>query len=204
MRVSAPDEVLDAGALDASCQGQIVVGGSLVTLAALHQAVALGVKGIVVGGIGDQDLDEFLGYALGVAVTGNEKKGLSVVVTEGFGKMTMARRSFELLRARDGAPASISGATQIRAGVIRPEVIIPHLSGADGFILRESAGMGLALGSTVRMIRDPYFGALGKVVGLPEELRQIETEASVRVLVAELEDGQQVEVPRANVELLEE
>ncbi len=46
-------------------------------------------------------------------------------MTEGFGRMTMAKRTFELLRGSGGRKASVNGATQIRAGVMRPEIVIP-------------------------------------------------------------------------------
>ena len=54
----------------------------------------------------------------------------------------------------------------------------------------------------MRLIRVPYFGAIGTVVELPHEPVQIESGASVRVLRAELADGRKVVVPRANVELI--
>jgi hypothetical protein len=43
---------------------------------------------------------------------------------------------------------------------------------------------------------------MGVIEELPHELVRIETGASVRVLRAKLDDGRQVTVPRANVELL--
>ena len=55
----------------------------------------------------------------------------------------------------------------------------------------------------MRIIRDPYFGQLGRVTKLPVELQNLETEARVRVLRVELEDGQETTLPRANVEAIE-
>ena len=60
------------------------------------------------------------------------------------------------------------------------------------------------MGTLIRIIREPYFGAIGKVLSLPVELQKLEQESSVRVLEAELEDGRTVTVPRANVEIIEE
>jgi hypothetical protein len=37
----------------------------------------------------------------------------------------MAQRTFELLKSLTGKKTSINGATQIRAGVMRPELIVP-------------------------------------------------------------------------------
>lgn len=59
-------------------------------------------------------------------------------------------------------------------------------------------------GTTVRIIRNPYFGAIGKIHSLPMELREIDTGSKVRILEVDLEDGKQVVVPRANVEIIEE
>lgn len=60
----------------------------------------------------------------------------------------------------------------------------------------------LDLGTPIRLIREPYFGRLGKVSGLPAEPVVIGSGARVRVLEAELDDGAQVTVPRANVEIV--
>jgi len=58
---SSPDHVLDAGDLKPEHKDKIVVGGALVTGAALKRASELGLAGIVAGGIIDKDLVEFLG-----------------------------------------------------------------------------------------------------------------------------------------------
>ncbi|MFZ5951724.1 MAG: hypothetical protein ACOYXC_13520, partial [Candidatus Rifleibacteriota bacterium] len=183
---------------------KIVVGGSLVTAAALNRAVELGVKGVVVGGYDAHDLKEFLGYDLGVAITGTEDKGITLVVTEGFGKINMAQKTFDLLKNCVGKKASINGATQIRAGVIRPEVVIP-IEGAKLSDSDKSANMGMTIGSLVRIIRQPHFGEVAKVVNLPEQPTKIPTEAKVRVVEIEtLSKAERMILPRANVEIIED
>ena len=188
-------------------QDNILVGGSLVTTAAIQKAIQQGVKGIIAGGIDDADLRELLGYELGVAITGSEDIGITLVITEGFGSIAMAEQTFTLLKAREGMKTSINGATQIRAGVVRPEIVIPLLSETTGAAsdAEDGASEGiLEVGSSVRIIREPYFGKLGRVTELPVELQNLETEAQVRVLRVELNDGQQTMLPRANVEAIEE
>jgi hypothetical protein len=204
MVAASPDEPLDASSLSPAHEGKIVVGGSLVTSAALERAVALKVRGVVVGGIDDATIREFLGYDIGVAITGTEERGVTLVVTEGFGRIPMARASFELLKSRAGMKASMNGATQIRAGVIRPEVVVP-LPGrrASGGPAAAIVAGGLAPGTRVRIIREPHFGALGRVADLPSPLQKLPTEAHVRVLVVELETGGRHMLPRANVEIIE-
>jgi len=207
MAVKNPEDILTPEQISAEYSGKVIVGGSLITVAAIRKAVEQGVKGIVVGGITYGDLKDFLGYTVGVAITGHEDKGLTLIITEGFGKMKMLEKTFELLKNFSGCLACINGATQIRAGVMRPEVIIPRKD-IDTKLLRsiktDSFSQGMTIGTPVRIIRQPNFGAIGTVETLPVELQEVETESSVRVLTVKLENGKQVTVPRANVEIIEE
>jgi biotin carboxyl carrier protein len=183
-------------------QGAVLVGGSLARLDVLRRAIEVKAAALVTGGLDAADLKQLLGYDLGVAITGNETIGLTLVVTEGFGELAMSARTLRLLSAAAGRTASVSGATQIRAGVLRPEVLVP---GDVAEVERTAVDSGLLLaGSTVRIIRDPHFGALGRVVELPPEPRLLDTEAKVRILTVALAGGQRVTLPRANVELVDE
>jgi hypothetical protein len=199
---ASPQEVINASRITPDHADKVIVIGALITGDVLKAAQQVGVGGVVGGGILDADLRALLGYDIGVAITGSENIGLTVVVTEGFGEIPMAQRTFELLSSLEGETASISGATQIRAGVIRPEVIVPRAARAtdDGRKPKEQI---LEIGTPIRLIREPYFGLLGKVTTLPPELHLIESGAEVRVLEAELLDGRRVIVPRANVEMIE-
>jgi hypothetical protein len=100
---------------------------------------------------------------------------------------------------------SATGETQIRAGVMRPEIIIPIADSREEIDESEDdfAG-GMGKGTLVRIIREPYFGAIGKILDLPVELQRIESRSMVRVMEVELENGEKVIVPRANVEIIEE
>ncbi len=204
---TSPNDELTSEQILREHRDNILVGGSLVTTEAVQNAIQQGVRGIIAGGIDDADLRELLGYELGVAITGSEDIGITVVITEGFGRVAMTEQTFTLLKAREGMKTSINGATQIRAGVVRPEILIPFASEAAGSISdtnTDAAGGILKIGSSVRIIREPYFGRLGRVTELPVELQNLETEALVRVLRVELEDGQETTLPRANVEAIEE
>jgi len=186
--------------------GKILVGGSHLSHKTYKKAMELGVKGIIVGGYHARDLKPVLGYELGVAITGDEDIPTTLVVTEGFGKMAMAGRTFNLLKKHNGRRVSISGRTQIRAGVMRPEIIIPFTEeetrGASRHVPK--AETGIIPGDEVRIIREPYFGKLGTLVELPPELTIIETEARVRIMKIKLSDtGEVVTIPRANVEVIE-
>jgi hypothetical protein len=203
--VGSKSEVLLPKHVKDEHRGKIIAGGSLATFDAIEAARKKGVAGIVAGGIHDEDLRRLLGYDLGVAITGQEPIGITVVVTEGFGAIDMAERTFQLLRSRAGARTSLSGATQIRAGVIRPEIVIP-LEGGEAAVEAPAAAekAGMKIGDPIRCIRRPYFGRIGRVRALPSELRQVESETKVRVLEVEFDGDGVVTLPRANVEVIEE
>jgi hypothetical protein len=201
---TSPEQVLDAADLTEAHKGKIVIGGARATLAGLRRAIELGVAGVVCGGFAYQDVKELLGYDVGVAVTGSEPLATTLVVTEGFGDIAMARATYELLASLDGRRASINGATQIRAGVIRPEVVVPHEAQAhDDEEKLNGVHHGLELGAPVRCIRAPYFGRIGKVAGLPVDLHTMPSETKVRVLEVDF-DGTTIVIPRANVEVIEQ
>lgn len=204
LAVVSPDAELEAGDFREEHRGKIVVGGSSVTLAGMRRAIELEVAAVIVGGFAYHDIAELLGYDIGVAVTGSEELGTTLVVTEGFGRIAMARATFELLQRFDGRPASVTGATQIRAGVIRPEVVLSLDEGeSPGVADSAKERMGLSLGAPVRCIRAPHFGKLGTVAALPVELRKMESETLVRVLTVAFDGGGEAVVPRANVEVIE-
>lgn len=199
--VASPNDVLDANAIREDDAGKILVGGSGLTYDALVKATKVGVKGLLAGGIKDSDLTQFLGYDIGVAITGQENINLTMLVTEGFGFLAMAQRTFELLKSLEGRTASINGATQIRAGVIRPEVIAPlPADTAQGTAAKQA--FELTIGTPIRVIREPYFGKLGTVTELPAQLMVVESGTEVRVLKAKVEGEGEVLVPRANVEII--
>ncbi|MCJ7635697.1 hypothetical protein MUP77_25310, partial [Candidatus Bathyarchaeota archaeon] len=109
----SPNEILTADKITSACAGKILVGGALVTIDALRRAVEVGVKGIIVGGIEEEILIKFMGYSIGVAITGSENLGLSLIITEGFGKMNMSVKTFNLLKSYEGMEAAMNGATQV-------------------------------------------------------------------------------------------
>ncbi|MDP6170211.1 MAG: hypothetical protein QF780_09405 [Candidatus Marinimicrobia bacterium] len=189
--------------INESHEGKIIVGGSFIGIDAYKKALELNVGGIVVGGFNYYDLEEVLGYTLGVAITGTEDLVTSLIVTEGYGNIEMSERTFDLLKENNGKFVSINGATQIRAGVIRPEIVIPLEDvekNTDGDLRPEQ--LGIKEGSLVRVIRSPFFGKIGRVDSLPAELQQMESETMVRVAKVRVDD-EVVVIPRSNLEMLE-
>ncbi len=201
--VDSREDALTEDLLTPDLKGKIVVGGSFISLEAYKKAMDLEIAGIVIGGFNYHDLEDILGYTLGVAITGSEDLPTSLIVTEGYGNIRMGSRTYDLLKQHEGKFASVNGATQIRAGVIRPEIVIPlsedELKGDHKDI---HASEGIQPGSIVRVIRAPYFGRMGTVSALPAPLQKMESETMVRVAEVEI-DGENILIPRANLEMVE-
>jgi len=203
MACDSPNELLTADHIHSDMKNSVIIGGARMTAEAIKKAIQVEASGIITGGIDDEDLKEILGYDLGVAITGSEKLGLTLIITEGFGDIAMAERTFNLLKSFEGSEASLTGATQIRAGVIRPSISIP----VDSKALEEEESTHvtgiLEIGYPVRIIRDPYFGWIGKVHRLPSEPQVLDSGSKARVLEVILDSGETITIPRANAELIE-
>ena len=182
--------------------GKILIGGSFLSLDAYKKAMSCNVAAVVVGGFNYYDLKAVLGYDLGVAITGTEQLPTALIVTEGYGSIPMSDATFDLLKSNHGNEASVNGATQIRAGVIRPEIVIPMLTESESEDSLSKEPEGIQEGSTVRVIRSPNFGKIGTVSSLPSELKKMESETMVRVAEISI-DGVDTLIPRANLEMVE-
>jgi hypothetical protein len=204
MACRAPTDEFRPEMITPEMRGCVVIGGARMHGETVRKAIAAGVSALVSGGIDDEDLKAVLGYDLVVAITGSEQIGLTLIVTEGFGDIAMAERTFKLLTAHEGKPAAVNGATQIRAGVMRPEIVIPLAEGilADAGEAAHVMAAPLEVGASVRIIRDPYFGMLGSVAALPPEPRVLGSGSKARVLEVTTASGEKLVVPRANVEII--
>jgi len=196
------EQEINSEMITSDLKGKIVVGGSYITLEAYKKAQKMNVSGVIVGGFNYTDLSQLLGFNLGVAITGSEELGTTLLITEGFGKIKMATRTFKLLSSLNGKYGSINGATQIRAGVIRPEVVVSLNEYNQKQEEFNEDDLVINIGSSVRVVRAPYFGQVGAVVELPSELLKMESETLVRVARIKFENGEFSTVPRANLEVI--
>ncbi|MDR2338506.1 MAG: hypothetical protein LBE20_07735 [Deltaproteobacteria bacterium] len=200
--------------LGVSLAGLVLIGGSSFDLSALDFALEQKAAGILTGSITSKVLRNFVGYNLGTAMTGDEKLGLTFIISEGFGELAISERVMKIAKTLQGQMASINGATQVRAGAMRPEVIVSsNLTKENQSFLSQAeqeqasatklcSSETLTCGSPVRIIRTPYFGRFGVITELPAQLTKIESGAMVRVAKVLLQDeNREVYIPRTNLEL---
>lgn len=181
-----PDEALGPDRVLAIHRGSVLVaGGRLLPQTAIRAAEAE-VSALISGSMRAADFEAI------------ETLGLTVILTEGFGDLPMCRKGFDILVANAGRQAGASGITKVRAGAIRPEVIIPLGQSLSDPLPPSPAR--LDIGVLVRIVSGRRLGECGTVVDLPMEPRPIATGAIVPVAVVEMENGEKVLVPTSNVE----
>lgn len=190
--------------------GQILVGGAFVTVDALERAKNSGARGFITGGACNLDIVQFLGTEVSAGVTGVEDVDFTLILLEGFGVMPMSAFTWGILREREGALTFVDGLTQVRAGVIRPEIVVcsDDSPGDEALPLVETTRGGamvetreIARGDRVRCVMPPYFGSWGTVEEVPPEPERVESGALLQVARVRLDDGKLVTVAEANLEV---
>ena len=189
MLVDNPEKPLRARAIDVSCHGTIVAGGKILDETVFEQATEARVRGIIVGGM-DAGLCQNL-----------ESLPFPVLLTEGFGPLSMSQPVFALLKSNMGREALLSADTRTRRDARRPEVLIPLPNGHDAS--EEGSGiMHMTTGVRVRALRAPRLGQVGTVVELPAQPQRVESGARLPVAVVDIDDEEPVSIPLANLELI--
>jgi hypothetical protein len=217
--VAGPEEELTADSITARYSYSIVLGGSFTTAAALQRAVEHGVRAVVVGSIPEAELRAFLGYPDGLGGWGLGRRGwefpppvvaaqpvaappLTLIAIEGFGRMPMAAKAWELLAGFDGQEVAVDGTTQLRHGLRRPEIIVP-LSRASGTAAYETTPPPAAVRSLVRLLMPPHLGHTGRITAMPGGRQVLPSGHAVAAAEVQFADGTTMLVPLANLEVLE-
>lgn len=181
---SAAEEPLTADRIDATAQGCILVGGLSVDEAVLKKAVQHKARGLVIGSASSATMGRF------------ESMPFPVMLTEGFGTIPMAEPVLEFLRQAEGQQACLSVRGVTRDPVARPRLILPGHAGSD----LDQSGDRMMQGSTVRVVRDPHLGKIGRIKSIQLTPRSIESGSPQPVAEIETAPGEVVVVPLRNLE----
>lgn len=177
--------------------GAIIAGGMTFSKEAFDYAVDSNVKAIVTGSF----RSNFVSESLGGLDAPSDSDMPVVLITEGFGELALSENAYAFLSWANGRMASISGRTQVRAGAIRPELII-HEADHSEVQIKEEMTMEPSIGSMVRVVRGDDFGMVGTVSEIPDELHTLESGVKARTLKVRLKNGSESYVALANLEAL--
>lgn len=125
--LNQPEDELTPDLIDKTAAGAIILGGRTIKAETLKKAAKLGVAAIITGSIHNSDLAGYLGYEIGVPITGQEDITTVVLLTEGFGDLPMNPELFALLKQHAGEIISVNGTTHLRSNLVKPEIVIPML-----------------------------------------------------------------------------
>jgi hypothetical protein len=120
------------------------------------------------------------------------------MLTERFSPTMMRSSIWQEFSSLQGRYASMSGKTQIRAGLVRPEVVVCEAEWPKELPTSEVTSGAVQVGDLVRVLRSPYLDRIGRVMALPKERQVIATGSSVRVAEV-LIDEELVTLPVANL-----
>jgi hypothetical protein len=123
-----------------------------------------------------------------------------VILLEGFGKMPMNPAAFRLLTTNERREVAINAEPWDRYRGQRPEVVITLPSSGEQTLAKDMEVF--SSGQRVRIVRAPYTGATGTLLSLRPGLSTLPNGISARSADIRLEDGQNVVVPLANLEVL--
>ena len=187
--VQEPGDELRATAIDVGATGRIIVGGSRASAETLTRARAMGVAGIVLGGVLDKELRDFESTQQRRREIGGVRGDFAVILLEGFGKVGFDPGLFAWFRTHEGRMASLFGDTArlyvYDAGPPPGRRVLPRPGDRVIAHRRPHAGQG---GELVRVLDRPYAFASG-IVG--------------RGALVRFEDGRTAVVPVANLEATE-
>jgi hypothetical protein len=186
LAVRDPGDELRASAIDVGGTGQIVVGGSRASAETLTRARAMGVAGIVLGGVLDKELRDFEEIQRRRRQVGGLTGAFGLLLIEGFGKVGLDPQLFAWFARHRGHLASLFGA----AGRI-------YVYDAAPPPVRSATPRP---GDRVVAHRRPFAGRGGQLVRVLDGLHAAPSGVPCQMAIVRFEDGQTAAVPLANLE----
>lgn len=186
MAVAQPGDELRASAIDIGTTGRILVGGSRASAETLTRARAMGVAGIVLGGVLDKELRDFETTQLRRREIGGVRGDFAVVLLEGFGKVGLDPGIFAWFRTHEGRMGSLFGErSQLYVYDADPPPVRRWLPRP---------------GDRVIAHRRPYAGLGGQLLRVLPGLTATASGVATRCAVVRFEDGLSAVVPLPNLE----
>lgn len=105
-------------------EGSVVAVSGTATYEGLLRAAESGVRGVILGWLRSGVAIRFAGGMKNMGVTGDEAVPFPIILVEGFLPQPMRDGVFRTFLDSQGHLCSLSGSTHIRAGVVRPEILI--------------------------------------------------------------------------------
>ena len=183
------DEILQSSQLEVSLRGAIVLAGHCQNADVLKAAGDLPLRGLI--------LSSMDASVVPVA----SRMRYPIVLIEGFGRLPMNSVAYKLLSTNEQREVALNAEPWNPLTGARPEIFIP-LPAADVLPLPPDTD-DLSTGQQVHVFRAPYAGKIGKIVDLLPGMNTLTNGLSAQTALIEMETGETVLIPLANLEVLE-
>lgn len=190
--IAPPDKPISPQLIDSRLAGYVIAGGSLVTKDVINRALAVGVRGIVTGGISAHDL-----LAISGEINSQEDVGLTLLITSGLGNQPIEKPTYEFLQRYQEqhvfmvpkekmlvAPLPLTADIKVTNQEIRQEKFIP-----------------LSVGDTVRILTGPKAGQSAVVQEILEPSRFAGSRMKLAHCLLQSGDGDTIKIPVVNIEV---
>jgi hypothetical protein len=184
----APADTVENFRFNIDHRGAIVALGTPLTEEMLHEANDIRVRGLI-------------GASLHASLVPLVKElEFPVGITQGFGRLPMSSRIFNLLKTYNGRELALAVSGEADWREMPPEIIIP----IDTTAAPEDLGrtQPFAPGQEVRILQAPYLGEIGKIASLSDGPRQLESGLWMPGAFVEMPTGETQYLPFTNLEQL--
>jgi hypothetical protein len=185
----APGDEFTPGQLDVSHRGAVILCGTCQREEVLQAAIDLPVRGIILASMPAR----LAPLAL--------KAPFPILLVEGFGKMPMNQVAYTLLSTNEQREVVVNAVTMDRVTGDRPEVVIPLPTSTPVPPPPETDIF--APGQTVLIRCGPHVARAGTIATLKSDLVAFPGGAKAAAAVVRLQNGDQVVVPLANLDVIE-
>lgn len=205
------EDLIDAARITEKFRERIIVGGGLFYSAAFITAAAVGVHGIISGGINAKDFQSLSGGTLDFPLKIGRDTGISVVATEGFGTIPISEDLFAILENHRRKFAIIDGN---RAKVVLPSYtsdcmvtirqtkLPPLRSGSLVETIPEIEAVVIKIGQRARVIATPYMGEQGVIISIDRQPTLLPSGIYTWMVMLETR-SKKIKIPHPNVEVID-
>lgn len=183
-----PDTVLTSQRLDVSMRGSIMVAGQVRDVETLRAAAELPLRGLILASMPPSLLP-----------TAREMP-YPIVLTDGFGALPMNSAAYRLITTNDKREVTLNAEAYDRYSGTRPEIIIPLPVSSEPPVPRDVETF--KSGQTVRLRQPLAAGLIGTIVALRPGLTIFPSGVRAAAAEVKLENGEQLPVPLANLEVV--
>lgn len=182
------NNVFSSEDLKKTMRGAILLAGHCNQRTVLEDAAELPINGLILGSMAPQ------------LVAPATHAPYPIIVIEGFGTIPMNSAAFTMLSTNDSRDVTINAESFDRYQEKRPEIIIPLKASGDA--INPLSMDTFRSGQRVRILRAPYIGEVATLQNTIAGLTRLPSGLRTQCAEIELESGEKVVVPLANIEVL--